>query len=257
MLSRQTLSQAVSAAVLERIRSGEFGPGDRLPTEKMLMEEYGVGRNSVREAVQALVTLGLVEVRPGRGATVIGIDSENVLDAETFSALLKEEAIDDLYAFRRLLEIETASCAAQKATDKEIEEIERAVRAFEFAYARHAPISDADDEFHAAIARASENAVFATMLDAVSGLIANARRLATRVPWAVPRAAEEHEQIFEAIKAHDPVAAADAMRRHLDSAFEAIQIGRTMSGPAPDDRSASALRQLQRAGTRTKPRVTP
>ena len=64
-LGRQTLSQAVSAAVLDRIRSGEFGPGDRLPTEKSLMAEYGVGRNSVREAVQALVTLGLVDVRPG------------------------------------------------------------------------------------------------------------------------------------------------------------------------------------------------
>src|SRR5215471_4879126 len=133
-LERQTLSQAVSAAVLERIRSGEFGPGDRLPTEKMLMAEYGVGRNSVREAVQALVTLGLVEVRPGRGATVIGIESENALDAETLSALLKEGAVEDLYAFRRLLEVETASCAAQKATETEIEEIDRCLRAFEFAY---------------------------------------------------------------------------------------------------------------------------
>jgi DNA-binding FadR family transcriptional regulator len=228
MLARQTLSQAVSAAVLDRIRSGEFGPGDRLPTEKMLMEEYGVGRNSVREAIQALVTLGLVEVRPGRGATVIGIDSENALDADTFAALLKEEAVDDLYAFRRLLEIETASCAAQRATAQEIEEIERCLRTFEFAYSRHAPVSHADDEFHAAIARASENAVFVTMLDAVTGLIANARRLTERVPWAVPRAIEEHEQILAAIKAHDPDAAADAMRRHLDSAIEAIRIGRTL-----------------------------
>jgi GntR family transcriptional regulator, transcriptional repressor for pyruvate dehydrogenase complex len=228
MLARQTLSQAVSAAVLDRIRSGEFVPGSRLPTEKMLMEEYGVGRNSVREAIQALVTLGLVEVRPGRGATVIGIDSENALDADTFAALLKEEAIDDLYAFRRLLEIETASCAAQRATETEIAEIERSLRTFEFAYSQHAPVSHADDEFHAAIARASENAVFVTMLDAVSGLIANARRLAERVPWAVTRAMEEHEQILAAIKTHDSVAAADAMRRHLDSAIEAIRIGRTL-----------------------------
>jgi DNA-binding FadR family transcriptional regulator len=257
MLLRQTLSQAVSAAVLERIRSGEFGPGDRLPTEKMLMEEYGVGRNSVREAVQALVTLGLVEVRPGRGATVIGIESENVLDAETLSALLKEGAVEDLYAFRRLLEVETASCAAQKATETEIEEIDRCLRAFEFAYSRHAPVSHADNEFHAAIARASGNAVFATMLDAVSGLIANARRLALRVPWAVPRAVDEHKQVFEAIKAHDPVAAADTMRRHLDSAIEAIRIGRSLSNPLPDDGSMSAPRQPRRSGARRQKRVAP
>ena len=142
-LGRQTLSQAVSAAVLERIRSGEFAPGDRLPTEKMLMEEYGVGRNSVREAVQALVTLGLVEVRPGRGATVIGIESVNALDTETLSALLKEEAVDDLCAFRRLLESEASACAAVNATDDEIDEIARCAAAFEQAYAGGVPVSPA------------------------------------------------------------------------------------------------------------------
>ena len=230
-LGRQTLSQAVSAAVLERIRSGEFAPGDRLPTEKMLMEEYGVGRNSVREAVQALVTLGLVEVRPGRGATVIGIESVNALDAETLSALLKEEAVDDLCAFRRLLESEASACAAVNATDDEIDEIARCAAAFEHAYAGGVPVSPADDAFHAAIARASHNSVYATMLDAVSVLIANARRLTEHVSWAVPRAIEEHALVLEAIRVHDGDAAGTAMRRHIDSAIEAIHLGRTLGEP--------------------------
>jgi GntR family transcriptional regulator, transcriptional repressor for pyruvate dehydrogenase complex len=230
-LGRQTLSQAVSAEVLERIRSGEFGPGDRLPTEKMLMEEYGVGRNSVREAVQALVTLGLVEVRPGRGATVIGIESENALDPETLAALLKEEAVDDLCAFRRILEAETSRCAAVHATDEQMAEIVRWQVTFERAYAHGTPASSADDAFHAAIARASHNSVYATMLDAVSVLIANARRLTETVAWAVPRAVEDHERIVAAIRARDAEAAADAMRRHIDSAIEAIQVGRRMAEP--------------------------
>jgi len=230
-LGRQTLSQAVSAAVLQRIRSGEFAPGDRLPTEKMLMDEYGVGRNSVREAVQALVTLGLVEVRPGRGATVIGIESENALDAETLSALLKEEAVDDLCAFRRLLEAETSGCAARNATDEEIDAIARCQVAFEHAHASGAPVSAADDAFHAAIARASQNSVYATMLDAVSVLISNARRLTENVPWAVPRAIEEHARVLAAIRARDHEAAGDAMRRHIDSAIEAIHVGRALGEP--------------------------
>jgi DNA-binding FadR family transcriptional regulator len=234
-LGRQTLSQAVSAAVLERIRSGEFAPGNRLPTEKMLMEEYGVGRNSVREAVQALVTLGLVEVRPGRGATVIGIESENVLDAETLAALLKEDAVDDLCAFRRLLETETAACAARNASDDEIAEIQRRLAAYEHAHARGSAVSPADNAFHAAIARASHNSVYATMLDAVSALIANARRLSERVPWAVPRAIEEHARVVDAIKARDADAAARAMRTHVDSAIEAIHLGRTLGGPLADE----------------------
>ena len=237
-VGRQTLSQAVSAAVLERIRTGEFAPGDRLPTEKVLMQEYGVGRNSVREAVQALVTLGIVEVRPGRGATVIGIEPEDALDAEMVSVLLKEEAIEDLYAFRRLLEIEIAARAAENATAADIEEIEHRLRVFQFAQTQGAPVSRADDEFHAAVARASHNAVYATMLDAVSGLIANARRLTERVPWASERAAVEHQRLFEAIKAHDPVEATEVMRTHLDSAIKAIRIGRTLAEPAAPADSA-------------------
>jgi GntR family transcriptional repressor for pyruvate dehydrogenase complex len=225
-LGRQTLSQAVSAAVLDRIRSGEFGPGDRLPTEKLLMQEYGVGRNSVREAVQALVTLGLVDVRPGRGATVIGIESDAVMDAETISVLLKEEAVDDLYAFRRLLEVEIATRAAVAATPHDLEQIAASIRAFESALEQGRPISKLDDEFHAAVARASHNAIYATVLDAVSGLIANARRLTMNVPWASQRAQVEHQRLYEAISAHDPDAAAAIMGMHLDSAIQAIAEGR-------------------------------
>jgi GntR family transcriptional repressor for pyruvate dehydrogenase complex len=197
----------------------------------MLMKEYGVGRNSVREAVQALVTLGLVEVRPGRGATVIGIESENALDSETLAALLKEEAVDDLCAFRRLLEAETSACAALYATDEQIAEMARCAATFEHARATGVPVSAADDAFHAAIARASHNSVYATMLDAVSVLIANARRLTEHVAWAVPRAIEEHALVLEAIRAHDPDAAGEAMRRHIDSAIEAIHLGRTLGEP--------------------------
>ncbi len=247
----------MSAAVLERIRAGEFTPGARLPTEKMLMEEYGVGRNSVREAVQALVTLGLVEVRPGRGATVIGIESENAVDPEILSVLLKEEAVDDLYSFRRLLEVETASCAAQKATDKEIQEIERCRRAFEFAHAQGALVSHADNEFHAAVARASHNSVYATMLDAVSGLIANARRLTEVVEWAVPRAFVEHEQVLQAIRAHDPVSAAEAMRRHLNSAIEAIHLGRSLTDSSPPDGRMAPSPVATAGAERTQPPATP
>jgi GntR family transcriptional regulator, transcriptional repressor for pyruvate dehydrogenase complex len=225
-LGRQTLSQAVSAAVLERIRSGEFGPGDRLPTEKLLMQEYGVGRNSVREAVQALVTLGLVDVRPGRGATVIGIESDALMDSETISVLLKEEAVDDLYDFRRLLEIEIATRAAVAATPGDLETIAASIRAFESALEQGRPISKLDDEFHAAVARASHNAIYATVLDAVSGLIANARRLSMNVPWASQRALVEHKKLYDAISVHDPEKAAEIMGTHLDGAIQAIQEGR-------------------------------
>lgn len=227
-MKRQNLSQAVSAAVLDRMRSGEFNPGDRLPTEKMLMEQYGVGRNAAREAMQALVTLGVIDVRPGRGATVLGIDSADAVDGELMSLLLKENAVQDLYAFRMLLETEIASCAAQVATPDEIAEIRSCVADFKRALERGAPVSDADDEIHRALARASHNSVYETVLDVVSGLIANARRLTSEVSWASERAAIEHERIVAAVAAHDAEAARSAMRDHIAGAAEAIEEGRRL-----------------------------
>lgn len=224
--SRRTLSQAVSSAILDRIRAGEFSPGDRLPTEKAFMEEYGVGRNAVREAVQALVTLGLVDVRPGRGTTVLGIDSASALDPDVLSALLTAEAVGDLYAFRLLLEPEIARCAALRATDTDIAEIERRLEAFRLAYTEGAPVSRADDELHAAIASASHNPVYETVLQAISGLVANARRLTEKVPWATGRALTEHERVVAAIRARDAAAAERAMRQHIETAAKAIDAGR-------------------------------
>jgi DNA-binding FadR family transcriptional regulator len=222
---RRTLSQAVTAAVLERIHAGEFRPGDRLPTEKGLMEEYGVGRNAAREAVQALVAMGLVDVRPGRGATVIAIEG-GAMDTATLSALLGDHAVDDLYEFRRLLEVEVAQRAAERATEEDIERLASVLTRFRRQHARGGLTSDLDDEFHATLALASGNAVYATVLDAVSGLIASARRLTLSVPWAVERALIEHDEILAAVRAHDPGAAAEVMRRHLDGAIEAIREGR-------------------------------
>jgi GntR family transcriptional repressor for pyruvate dehydrogenase complex len=226
-LGRQTLSQAVSGAVLDRIRAGEFRPGDRLPTERSLMEEYGVGRNSVREAVQALVTLGLVDVRPGRGATVIGVESRAAIDPATFSVLLQDEAIDDLYAFRRLLEVEIASRAALVASDRDLEDIATCLHAFDSAVERGRPSGVAGSEIHAAIARASHNAVYVSVLDAVNGLIANARLLVSNVPWAEDRAREQHHRLYAALCAHDREVAAAVMSEHMDTAVEAIAEGRT------------------------------
>jgi len=228
---RRTLSQAVTEAMLDRIRAGELRPGDRLPTEKGLMEQYGVGRNAAREAVQALVAMGLVEVRPGRGATLLAIEA-SPMDDRTIAALLSDELIENLYDFRRLIEVEAAARAAEHATDEEIAEIAAALARWrsDAEHADETPLPS-DDEFHAAIARASHNPLFVTMLGTVTDLIRRGRQLATHhAPWAVERARVEHDEILAAISAHDSALAAQCMRVHLDGAIEAVRAGRDEAG---------------------------
>src|SRR5215204_5072864 len=120
MVSGRTLSQAVTEAILDRIRAGEYRPGDRLSTEKGLMEQFGVGRNVVREAVQGLVAMGLVDVRPGRGAVVIGVDTSRAMDPGTVAALLLDQTVDDLNEFRAVIEVEIATRAAARATPADV-----------------------------------------------------------------------------------------------------------------------------------------
>ena len=219
---RRTLSQAVTQAILDRIRAGEYRPGDRLATEKGLMEQYGVGRNVAREAVQALVAMGLVEVRPGRGAIIIGVDTTRAMDSGTLSALLLDQTVDDLYDFRRVIEVEIATRAAERATQTDINEITKRLSEFRDQLDRRKPLTQSELAFHEAIARASHNAVYVRTLDALHEILAQAREMTENIEWVRPRALVDHERILAAIAAHDPAAAQQAMRDHMELAREAV-----------------------------------
>src|SRR4051794_2917676 len=108
MVTRRNLSQAVGEELLSAIREGRLRPGERLPPERELMERFSVGRNTIREAIQSLAAMGVLDVRPGRGTMVLSTPKESALDAATLAALLDDQTVLDLYEFRLLLEVETA-----------------------------------------------------------------------------------------------------------------------------------------------------
>lgn len=230
---RQTLSQAVAASLLERIRSGMYAPGDRLPTEKVLMSQFGVGRNVAREAVQGLVAMGLIDVRPGRGAVVLERQTpRGGVDADTVAALLLDDTVDDLYEFRSVVEVEIARRAAERATEADLRDLRAQVKIFGERIEAGAPLVAADIEFHAAIARASHNAVYLRALDALQEMLAQARAMTENIQWVRTRTRADHEEIVEAIVARDPERAADAMRRHMELAVAAVRERRGERGRA-------------------------
>ena len=154
------------------------------------MELYNVGRNTVREAVHALAAQGIVDVRPGRGATVLGISTDQALDAETVAALLSDQAITDLYEFRRLIEVETAGRAADRAEPADLEALELALETFLHAYKEMMPTWKADVEFHWLIAAASHNVIYGIVLDAMNDRLLVARHETQRLRRALALAAE-------------------------------------------------------------------
>ena len=221
-VSRRNLSQAVTEELLRMIQVGDFRVGERLPTEKGLMELFGVGRNTLREATHALAAQGIVDVRPGRGVTVIAVSSDRAVDRSIVAALLDDQAISDLYEFRRVIEVEAAIRAAERATDWDVDEIGDRLNAFLHAFHERLPTWEEDVAFHRKIADASHNQIFGLVLDLVNDKLLASRRETQRSTAVLRRAMREHTAVFEAIKNRDPGATAAAMAQHIDSAVWAL-----------------------------------
>ena len=122
----ERLSQTVANDLLARITRGEYRVGDRLPSEHELMARYRVGRNTVREAMQSLRTLGLVDIRPRLGARVLGQAAPNTLANSAVSMLIGAQTVTELYEVRLILEPAAAAIAAKHRTDDDLLAMRRA-----------------------------------------------------------------------------------------------------------------------------------
>lgn len=219
---RRSLGQGIVQELLGWLRDGHVRAGERFPTERELMERFSVGRNTVREAIQSLVAIGIVEVRPGRGTVVLNAGAERALDPVTVSALLDGQTIEDLYSFRLLLEAEIAALAAVRATEDDLREIELELLRCRRAFEQGAATYEADVEYHRSIAKASENVIYMRVLDAIGDLLMASRRSTDALPAARAAAMVGHTEIFDAICSRDPEAAREAMKRHIVAATEAM-----------------------------------
>lgn len=218
MRGRMTLSGVVADGIIRQIREGKLHVGDRLPTLKELASENEVGYGVAREAMQQLVALGLVDVRPRRGAIVRELDSSGGLDDSRIAILLSDQAVEELYDLRLLIEVAIAGQAAANATAVQLEGILSAQRAFEVALRTAKMIHAADVDLHSSIAQASGNELFLRVLNALRGVLSEIRAQVTAIPGAAEVASLEHAVIVEAIIAHDVEGARAAMRTHIETA---------------------------------------
>ncbi|MEV8112377.1 FadR/GntR family transcriptional regulator [Pseudarthrobacter oxydans] len=215
---RQNLSQSVAKQLLRAIETGEFLTGEKLPAERHLMERYEVGRNTIREAVQSLVSQGVLDVRPGRGTTVRSLDGRAALEQQSFSSRLSDTAIDDVYEFRMLLETDAAAKAAERADEQDRAEVAAALKNYEDAVNNGTGMYRRDVEFHAAIAHASKNTAYSAALEAVANTLVAARQATDTVPGAVEQALIEHRAIARYILDGNVGAARAAMVMHIETA---------------------------------------
>src|ERR1043166_517961 len=197
------------------IAEGRLKSGDQLPPERDLAEKFLVSRTSVREALRALESLGLVEIRPGEGTFIREVSVEALIEPLALVMASQRGAIAELFDARRLLEPVIAALAAGRATPEELSEMERILdeQAKEIAAGNTGLAQDA--AFHAAIGTAAHNHAITRILHAIMDLLAQSREEAISTPGRPTRSHEDHRRVLEAIRAGNAAASERAMLDHI------------------------------------------
>ncbi|OUP51766.1 hypothetical protein B5F17_11585 [Butyricicoccus pullicaecorum] len=190
-----------------------LGDGERLPNERELAERLGVGRSTLREALQRLTTRNVLEVRRGVG-TFVSYKHGVADDPLGFTLIRdKERLARDLLEFRILIEPRAAALAALHATDADIAELDFLCSSVDDLIRSGEPHLERDQEFHTCIARCGGNIIMPKLLPIIHGAIG--LFIAETGGQLRDETIRTHRAIFNAIRAHDPVAANDAMYLHL------------------------------------------
>ncbi|MFI6348047.1 FadR/GntR family transcriptional regulator [Streptomyces sp. NPDC050560] len=221
---RTNLVDTVIEQIEELIRQGEWPVGSKIPAEPVLVEQLGVGRNTVREAVRALAHTGLLGPRPGDGTYVLARDG---LGAAVRRRLRYSDALE-AYEVRASLERDAARYAALRRTDEDVARIRRALAGREDAWGRGDDASafvEADLAFHRAVAAAAGNSVLAELYDQFGDSLRLTLHsvVGAPLPEAVRRQVAEHTAITDAIERGDPRAAEEAALHHLAAAADALR----------------------------------
>ena len=217
-LKRDRLYKQVADQIEEWIISDSLRPGDKLPSERELAERTGVSRTVVREAIRTLSVRGLVTVRPGRGTYVQELSLQDATASmETFLKLQQTPGFSqNMHEVRRMIEVEVAGLAAQRATEEDCAAIEAAINDMIAShkdpdeYIRH------ELTFHSVLASATHNELFGMLLSPIADLLMESTRALLQTSAAVARGIAHHRNILLQIKERNSQQARQAMRVHLE-----------------------------------------
>lgn len=219
------LSDSVAEMMLDTILSRHLQPGDPLPSERELGDQFGVSRTVIREAVRSLSAKGVVSSLPGRGLVVAALDPQNV--SSSMNLYLRgqpgEIPYERIHEVRSALEVDCAGRAAERATDAEIEKLRETHKRMGDDLDDIEIASQADVEFHRAIAESTDNQLYLIMLDSIGDVLLEIRRMTLGLPNDAESGQEQHGEILAAIESHDAKRARKAMRNHLAAALERWQ----------------------------------
>lgn len=205
--------------IKDSINEGQLKKGDRLPSERIMSEQLGVSRATVREAIRSLEIMGLVECIQGEGNFITNNLENTLVEPISMMFILSQGKINEINELRRGLELEAMKVATNKISDSSIRKLEELCRIIETSK-EESVRAEADREFHYEIAKASENILIINILNAASVLIGELIQdiyLKMMVNEEnVQQINLQHRAILNAIKNKDSGEAVSNMLKHMD-----------------------------------------
>lgn len=204
--------------IKNEVDDGKLGKGDKIPTERALVEILGIGRNSIREALKILEIIGLVERRQGDGTYIKNEFNHWFSEPMSIAFMLSDTNQNEIFEFRDMIEVEIATLAAERITDNEIHEL---TGCFNKLITTEDQVENVklDKKFHSIIAGASKNLIIINSYNAMSymlDLFIYTSRSEVFNKEGSELLNQLHSDIYFAIRDRNPIRAGKAMKRHME-----------------------------------------
>jgi GntR family transcriptional repressor for pyruvate dehydrogenase complex len=208
--------------LIDTLAAGGFSIGKRLPSERQLSSALGISRSAVRDAVQSLGLLGILERRQGDGTYLLSPDSDFLPTLIEWALLLGDRRVMDLVEARKMLETGLAGLAATRRTEDQLRALRALIESMKEPGLNAEAYIELDVRFHLCIAEASHNMALVDMLRSITSVL---RVWMTQALESgnIRSSLEWHRKIFRAIERKDAEAAQAAMRSHLDVAEQRLR----------------------------------
>ncbi len=222
--SKEGVAQSVVNRILDLVRTGMLRAGDRLPSERELIDILDISRPSLREALRALSMLGVIDSRHGGGAYVTDLEARTLLAPLDFFLSLSQSNMADAFESRRIVELEIVRKAARSATSEDLDDLDNMISAHQTILNDPVGFRILDSRFHARLSAAAGNVVLERIAYGLYNMGLDIRRRATENLALIRQSTGDHTRIAQAIAARDPDKAAREMGVHLDHIEESTRL---------------------------------
>jgi len=217
---REGASDQIVARLLALVKAGDLKPGARLPSERDLAEMFRVSRPTIREAVRALVVLGVLKSMHGGGIFVSALEAADLLGPLSFFLTLRDVEVGRLYDARALIEGEIAALAAQAATPADCDALDALIAEQVASIRDPESYRVADTAFHAKLADLAGNPFLGRAASSMNVLGMEFRKIASENETVIGSSIADHRRVVVALRARNPEAARLAMKGHMTTVLQ-------------------------------------